>query len=88
MNLHDLFELISNFRINHPDTQLSDEIYTLNHKSQVKRIQADVVYECYRTNGSIDLPSHDDWIKIKKDKEYCDATYLNIDSANITLLVY
>lgn len=88
MNLHDLIELISEFRIRHPEVELSDETYTLNHKSQFKRIQADVVHECYRTNGEMDLLSHDEWLKIKEDQEYCQKEYFNIDAANITLLIY
>lgn len=75
-----LIELINNIE--------SDEIYTLNAKSQVKPIEFEVVYECCRQNGSLDLLNEEDYNKIKQDREYCDKTYLNINSACKTLFIW
>lgn len=75
-----LIELISSIE--------SDEIYSLNFKSQVKPIDIEVVYEYHRQNGALDLLSEDDYNVIKQDVDYCRKTYLNIDSAVKTLLIY
>ena len=66
----------------------SDEIYTLNIKSQVRPIEIEVVYECYRQNGALDLLDEDDYNSIKQDVKYCNKTYLNINSACKTLLIW
>lgn len=66
----------------------SDEIYTLNAKAQIKPVELEIMRECYRQNGGLDLFSEEEWIKIKEDVEYCDKTYLNIEAALKTLLIY